>query len=168
MGQLLRLPRNVEPAERGARLPVVRLTLPDGTVVTSEQPDLEQTLSRALGLARLDQEERGSLGAFHDDGLARPEMALLEEQLVEAVPMLRRNLRAESVIQASTPASSAQVATSPRIAPRSWSGSSEWYDDEKRAKSDKFSEPKSTMCGCVRTGNEPRTCADTTSSTPRR
>src|SRR6266581_2092636 len=29
----------VEPPERGAKLPAVRLTLPDGTVVTSEQPD---------------------------------------------------------------------------------------------------------------------------------
>src|SRR5438445_7741255 len=39
----------VEPAEKGSRLPAVRLTLPDGTVVTSEQPDLPQILSRALG-----------------------------------------------------------------------------------------------------------------------
>jgi MOSC domain-containing protein len=39
----------VEPPERGSRLPAVRLTLPDGTVMTSEQPDLAQVLSRALG-----------------------------------------------------------------------------------------------------------------------
>ena len=39
----------VEPPERGAKLPAVRLTLPDGTVVTSEQPDLPQVLSKALG-----------------------------------------------------------------------------------------------------------------------
>jgi hypothetical protein len=39
----------VEPPERGSKLPAVRLTLPDGTVVTSEQPDLAQVLSRALG-----------------------------------------------------------------------------------------------------------------------
>jgi uncharacterized protein YcbX len=39
----------VEPPERGSKLPAVRLTLPDGTVVTSEQPDLAQALSRALG-----------------------------------------------------------------------------------------------------------------------
>src|SRR6266496_5605574 len=39
----------VEPPERGTKLPAVRLTLPDGTVVTSEQPDLPQILSRALG-----------------------------------------------------------------------------------------------------------------------
>ena len=39
----------VEPPERGSNLPAVRLTLPDGTVVTSEQPDLAQILSRALG-----------------------------------------------------------------------------------------------------------------------
>jgi uncharacterized protein YcbX len=39
----------VEPPERGSKLPAVRLTLPDGTVVTSEQPDLAQILSKALG-----------------------------------------------------------------------------------------------------------------------
>ena len=39
----------VEPPESGSKLPAVRLTLPDGTVVTSEQPDLAQVLSRALG-----------------------------------------------------------------------------------------------------------------------
>ncbi len=39
----------VEPPEGGSKLPAVRLTLPDGTVVTSEQPDLAQVLSRALG-----------------------------------------------------------------------------------------------------------------------
>jgi uncharacterized protein len=39
----------VEPPERGSKLPAVRLTLPDGTVVTNEQPDLAQVLSRALG-----------------------------------------------------------------------------------------------------------------------
>ncbi len=39
----------VEPPQRGLKLPAVRLTLPDGTVVTSEQPELAQVLSRALG-----------------------------------------------------------------------------------------------------------------------
>jgi uncharacterized protein len=39
----------VEPPEPGSELPAVRLTLPDGAVVTSEQPDLEQILSGALG-----------------------------------------------------------------------------------------------------------------------
>jgi uncharacterized protein len=39
----------VEPPESGSKLPAVRLTLPDGTVVTSEQPDLPQVLSKALG-----------------------------------------------------------------------------------------------------------------------
>src|SRR5213596_798125 len=39
----------VEPPGRGSKLPAVRLTLPDGTVVTSEQPDLAQVLSKALG-----------------------------------------------------------------------------------------------------------------------
>src|SRR5213080_2068280 len=39
----------VEPPESGSKLPAVRPTLPDGTVVTSEQPDVAQVLSRALG-----------------------------------------------------------------------------------------------------------------------
>src|SRR5207248_6123600 len=39
----------VEPPESGSKLPAVRLTLPDGTVVTSEEPDLAEVLSRALG-----------------------------------------------------------------------------------------------------------------------
>jgi uncharacterized protein YcbX len=39
----------VEPPTIGSKLPVVRLTLPDGSVVTSEQPDLAKTLSNALG-----------------------------------------------------------------------------------------------------------------------
>ena len=39
----------VKPPQRGSKLPAVRLTLPDGTVVTSEQPDVAQVLSRALG-----------------------------------------------------------------------------------------------------------------------
>jgi len=39
----------VEPPVRGSKLPAVRLTLPDGTVLTSGQPDLAQLLSKALG-----------------------------------------------------------------------------------------------------------------------
>jgi uncharacterized protein YcbX len=39
----------VEPPQRESKLPTVRLTLPDGTVVTSEQPDLTQILSGVLG-----------------------------------------------------------------------------------------------------------------------
>ena len=39
----------VEPPKTGSKLPAVRLTLPDGTVVTSEQPDLARVLSNALG-----------------------------------------------------------------------------------------------------------------------
>jgi uncharacterized protein YcbX len=39
----------VEPPERHSKLPAVRLTLPDGTVVMSGQPDLAQILSKALG-----------------------------------------------------------------------------------------------------------------------
>jgi uncharacterized protein len=39
----------VEPPKAKSELPPVRLTLPDGTVANSEQPDLEQILSKALG-----------------------------------------------------------------------------------------------------------------------
>ncbi len=39
----------VEPPQRGSKLPAVRLTLPDGTVVTSERPDVAQILSGVLG-----------------------------------------------------------------------------------------------------------------------
>jgi uncharacterized protein len=39
----------VEPPEGRSTLPAVRLTLPEGTVVTSDQPDLAQVLSKALG-----------------------------------------------------------------------------------------------------------------------
>jgi uncharacterized protein YcbX len=39
----------VEPPKSASKLPAVRLTLPDGTVVTSDQPDVPQILSRALG-----------------------------------------------------------------------------------------------------------------------
>src|SRR5436190_11111356 len=38
-----------EPPKAGAKISAVRITLPDGTVVTSEQADLEQVLSRAFG-----------------------------------------------------------------------------------------------------------------------
>jgi uncharacterized protein YcbX len=39
----------VEAPKKGAKLPAVRLTLPDGSVVRSDQPDLAQVLSRAFG-----------------------------------------------------------------------------------------------------------------------
>lgn len=39
----------VEPTHAGAKVSAVRLTLPDGTTVTSDQPDLTQVLSKALG-----------------------------------------------------------------------------------------------------------------------
>jgi uncharacterized protein YcbX len=39
----------VEPPKMGSKLPAVRLTMPDGTVMTSEEADLSQVLSRALG-----------------------------------------------------------------------------------------------------------------------
>jgi uncharacterized protein len=39
----------VEPLQAKSKLSAVRIALPDGTVVTSDQPDLAQILSRALG-----------------------------------------------------------------------------------------------------------------------
>ena len=39
----------VEPPETKAGLPAIRVTLPDGTALTSEQPDADGLLSRALG-----------------------------------------------------------------------------------------------------------------------
>jgi hypothetical protein len=38
-----------QPPQAGAKMPPVRITLPDGTVVTTGQDDLEQVLSRAFG-----------------------------------------------------------------------------------------------------------------------
>jgi MOSC domain-containing protein len=38
-----------EPPRAGTKVSAVRLTLPDGTTVTSDQPDLAQVLSKALG-----------------------------------------------------------------------------------------------------------------------
>ncbi|MEU9125007.1 MOSC N-terminal beta barrel domain-containing protein [Streptomyces sp. NPDC048506] len=39
----------VDPPRAGGQLPAVRLTLPDGTMVTSAQPDVARLLSEALG-----------------------------------------------------------------------------------------------------------------------
>jgi hypothetical protein len=39
----------MEPRQSGEGLPSVRITLPDGTTATSQQADLDQVLSRALG-----------------------------------------------------------------------------------------------------------------------
>ncbi len=39
----------IEPPRPGATVPPVRITLPDGTAVTSRQPDVSQVLSNALG-----------------------------------------------------------------------------------------------------------------------
>ena len=50
----------VEPPQAGSKLPAVRLTLPDGTVVTSDQPDLPQILSNALGREVAFAEARGN------------------------------------------------------------------------------------------------------------
>lgn len=52
----------VEPPQRGSKLPAVRLTLPDGAVVTNEQGDLPQILSTALGREVTFEEAQGSDG----------------------------------------------------------------------------------------------------------
>jgi uncharacterized protein len=39
----------VEPPQAGSTMPPVRITLPDGTIATSGEDDLDKTLSRALG-----------------------------------------------------------------------------------------------------------------------
>jgi uncharacterized protein YcbX len=39
----------VEPPQSGSTMPAVRITLPDGTIATSGEDGLEETLSRALG-----------------------------------------------------------------------------------------------------------------------
>jgi MOSC domain-containing protein len=49
----------LEPPQRGSKPPAVRMTLPDGTVVTSDAPDLAQTLSKALGREVAFAEARG-------------------------------------------------------------------------------------------------------------
>lgn len=50
----------VEPPRVGAQMPVVRITLPDGTVATTEQGDLTQVLSTALGReVTLEEVQRG-------------------------------------------------------------------------------------------------------------
>ncbi|MGH7513565.1 MAG: MOSC domain-containing protein [Gemmatimonadales bacterium] len=50
----------VDPPRPGAKVPPVRITLPDGAVVTSEQGNLNQILSRALNReVTLDAPERG-------------------------------------------------------------------------------------------------------------
>src|SRR5216117_1244221 len=61
----------VEPPEGKSKLPTVRLTLPDGTVVTSDQADLARILSKALGrevaFARAQQGEESSGGATAEE-----------------------------------------------------------------------------------------------------
>jgi MOSC domain-containing protein len=52
----------VEPPQTGSKMPAVRITLPDGTVATSEQNDLEQTLSTALGREVSFEEAQGGDG----------------------------------------------------------------------------------------------------------
>jgi len=71
----------VEPPQAGSKLPAVRLTLPDGTAVTSDQPQVAQALSMALGrevtLAKA-QEGGESPGATAEEYW--PDMAGLEHR----------------------------------------------------------------------------------------
>jgi uncharacterized protein YcbX len=66
----------VEPPETDATLPAVRLTLPDGTALTSESENVNEVLSRALGravdLARVRAEQESSAEEYVPDieGLA--------------------------------------------------------------------------------------------------
>src|SRR6266704_2447141 len=61
MAAPVRLPRCFcRPPRPGMPLPVVRITLPDGTVLTTEQSDINQLLSQALQReVTLDAAERG-------------------------------------------------------------------------------------------------------------
>ncbi|GGN83735.1 molybdenum cofactor biosysynthesis protein [Streptomyces albiflavescens] len=71
----------VDPPRAGGQLPAVRLTLPDGTVVTSAQPDVAPLLSEALGrevtlaMARGDDESSRATAEEY-----WPDMAGLEHQ----------------------------------------------------------------------------------------
>jgi uncharacterized protein len=54
----------VDTVQRGARLPAVRITLPDGATLTSDQADVDPTLSRELHReVTLARAERGQQGA---------------------------------------------------------------------------------------------------------
>jgi uncharacterized protein YcbX len=54
----------IEPAHAAAKVPSVRIALPDGTTVTSDQGDLNQILSKALNRAvTLGASERGAVTA---------------------------------------------------------------------------------------------------------
>ncbi len=61
----------VEPPETKAALPAIRLTLPDGTALTSEQPDVDGLLSSALGreveLTRVKAEQESSAEEYVPD-----------------------------------------------------------------------------------------------------
>jgi len=68
----------VDPPRSGAKIPPVRVTLPDGTVVTSNQADLHESLSRVLGReVTLEAAERGqreaSESSFANRGTRRAE-----------------------------------------------------------------------------------------------
>jgi uncharacterized protein len=56
-----------EPPHTGEKVSAVRLTLPDGTTVTSDQPDLAQILSKALGREVILAEASGEAAATAEE-----------------------------------------------------------------------------------------------------
>jgi uncharacterized protein YcbX len=69
----------IEPSDGGAKLSAVRITLPDGTVVTENEVDLSQVLSQALNReVTLVTTERGHAGGAQSSGPA-PQTAKAEE-----------------------------------------------------------------------------------------
>ena len=68
----------IEPPSRGANLPPVRIVLPDGTIVSSAQRDVDQVLSRALHReVTLEAIAGGDVGATSSSG--NPRTANAEE-----------------------------------------------------------------------------------------
>lgn len=68
----------IRPPQAGARTPPVRISLPDGSTVSSEQSDLNQILSKALNRdVTLDTTERGHLDTSSSS--SRPRTANAEE-----------------------------------------------------------------------------------------
>jgi MOSC N-terminal beta barrel domain len=93
LGQLLRLSRGIRRAFRaGSRLPAVRLTLADGTVVTNEQADVANALSAALG-REVELAEAAQRGGTETAEEYRPDIEGLEHRdTVTDLGAPRRNL----------------------------------------------------------------------------
>ena len=73
-------PTFIEPPHTGASVPPVRITLPDGTTVTSQQANINQVLSRALSRSvTLNAAGRADAGAVNAEEYW-PDMAGLEHR----------------------------------------------------------------------------------------